>query len=161
MASRLIRVLLLWTLSLGGVTVASEGPARTQSCDAPVATVVSVQGKVELREAGSESWSPAALNDPLCPGDTLRALRRSRAGVQLDGSSMLRIAAGTEMTFEGPKRDGTQVVDMLKGAAHMLSRSGDGRLDVNTPFAVAGVRGTEFVVTAGESEAGLHARAPS
>jgi tetratricopeptide (TPR) repeat protein len=35
----------------------------------------------------------------------------------------------------------------------MLSRSGDGRLDVKTPFAVAGVRGTEFLVASGDSEA--------
>ena len=34
------------------------------------------------------------------------------------------------MTFEGSSAEGTQVVDMLKGAAHFFSRTGDGRLDV-------------------------------
>jgi tetratricopeptide (TPR) repeat protein len=138
---------------LVGAAICNPATARADSCESPAATVVSVQGTVELRKAGSEDWYPADLNAAICVGDTVRALRRSRAGVQLDGASMLRISAGTEMTFDGPKEDGTQVVDLLRGAAHILSRSGDGRLDVNTPFAVAGVRGTEFMVTSGETEA--------
>jgi tetratricopeptide (TPR) repeat protein len=41
---------------------------------------------------------------------------------------------------------------MVKGAAHFFSRKGPRNLKVNTPFTVAGVRGTEFLVEVGDDQ---------
>ena len=48
--------------------------------------------------------------------------------------------------FEGVKEERTGLVNLLKGAAHFFSR-GPRSLEVQTPFTVAGVRGTEFLVS--------------
>ena len=59
--------------------------------------------------------------------------------------SVLRLNANTEMTVEAVKDERTGVVNLLRGAAHFFSR-GPRSLEVQTPFTVAGVRGTEFLV---------------
>jgi tetratricopeptide (TPR) repeat protein len=112
---------------------------------APVARAVSVQGTVEARLAGQASWQPVRLNDTYSPGDTLRVGERSRADLAMLDQSVLRLNANTEMTMQPVKDDRTGVVNLLRGAAHFFSR-GPRSLEVQTPFTVAGVRGTEFFI---------------
>lgn len=128
------------------------GTALAQRCDPAIAEVASVQGTVETKPAGSADWQPTRLADELCAGDVVRAAEKSRADVRLANESMLRIRSGTEMTLKGATTDDAYVVDMVKGAAHFFSRKGPRNLKVNTPFMVAGVRGTEFLVEAGDDQ---------
>ena len=44
------------------------------------------------------------------------------------------------------KEERTGVVDLLRGAAHFFSR-GPRSLEVQTPFTIAGIRGTEFFIS--------------
>jgi len=120
--------------------------ASAASCEAPVARAVSVQGTIEVRPAGTTDWKPVAREQALCAGDTVRAGERSRANLTLFDQSVLRLRAGTELTLSGAKDDKSYAVDLARGAAHFLSRRGERNLEVNTPYAVAGVRGTEFLV---------------
>ncbi|HET9492169.1 MAG TPA: FecR domain-containing protein, partial [Methylomirabilota bacterium] len=59
--------------------------------------------------------------------------------------SVLRLNANTELTVEAVKDQQTGVINLLRGAAHFFSR-GPRSLEVQTPFTIAGVRGTEFLV---------------
>src|SRR5213594_3173717 len=111
-----------------------------------VARAVSVQGTVESQRVGETRWQPVNLNDTFRPGDTIRVLERSRADVALLDQSVLRLNANTTITLEGVKEERTGVVDLLRGAAHFFSR-GPRSLEVQTPFAIAGVRGTEFFIS--------------
>ncbi len=120
--------------------------AAAQSCE-PIARAVSVQGRVEWRRPPDGPWQMLTQDAALCAGDAIRASAHSRASIALENRSMLRLRESTEITLEGVRDDGTGVVDLLKGAAHFLTRSGPRSLEVNTPFTVAGVRGTEFSVS--------------
>ena len=111
-----------------------------------VAKAVSVQGTVEVQLVGSTQWQPVQLNDTFRPGDTIRVLERSRADIAMLDQSVLRLNANTSITIQGVKDGGTGLLNLLKGAAHFLSR-GPRSLEVQTPFTVAGVRGTEFLVS--------------
>ncbi len=117
-----------------------------------IARAVSVQGVVESRRAGQTSWQPVRLNDTFAPGDTIRVLARSRADLALLDQSVLRLNANTELTVEPVKDERTGVVNLLRGAAHFFSR-GPRSLEVQTPFTVAGVRGTEFFIGLEPSQA--------
>ena len=128
--------------------------ALAQTCEKPVATVVSVQGTVESQRVGATQWHPARLHDTYCPGDTLRVQARSRADVAMLNQSVLRLNANTTITLEAVKEERTGVVALLKGAAHFFSR-GPRSLDVRTPFTVAGVRGTEFLISVEADQAFL------
>jgi hypothetical protein len=68
--------------------------------------------------------------------------------------SVLRLGANTTITLQGVQEERTGVVDLLKGLAHFFSR-GPRSLEVNTPFTVAGVRGTEFFIRVEETQAFL------
>jgi tetratricopeptide (TPR) repeat protein len=123
-----------------------------KTCEQWVAKVVSVQGTVEVQRAGESAWNPVSLNDTLCPGDTVRAQRRSRANLALVNESVLRLNQMTTLTLgEFNKEQQTSVVDLLKGAGHFISRQ-PRALEVQTPFAIAGVRGTEFFINVEENQ---------
>ena len=119
-------------------------PAETQ--EQGVATAVSVQGSVEVRRVGQTQWQTVKLNDSFRPGDSIRVGERSRADLQLLNQSVLRLNANSSLTVEAPKEGKTGVVDLLRGVVHFLSR-GPNSLEVKTPFTVAGVRGTEFLIS--------------
>ena len=117
-----------------------------ETCEKSVAKVVSVQGIVELQRVSETQWQPVQLYDTYCPGDTIRVQARSRADVALLNQAVLRLNANTTITLEAVKAERTSVIELLKGAVHFFSR-GPRSLDVQTPFTVVGVRGTEFFIS--------------
>lgn len=129
-------------LQIGAGFVQAAAPA----CHPAPARATSVQGSVETRRAGKSQWHAVKLNDTFCPGDVIRVLEHSRADVMLFDQSVLRLNANASITVQAPKERRTGVIDLLRGAVHFFAR-GPNSLDVNTPFTVAGVRGTEFLVT--------------
>jgi tetratricopeptide (TPR) repeat protein len=139
--SRVASVLtLVVSLSMG-----LSHPAAAQTPGGAIARAVSVQGTVDARRAGQTQWQPVKLNDTYAAGDTIRVGDRSRADLAMLDQSVLRLNANTEMTVEPVKDGSTGVVSLLRGAAHFFSR-GPRSLDVQTPFTVVGVRGTEFFI---------------
>jgi Flp pilus assembly protein TadD len=124
----------------------APGAGRAQACD-PIARAASVQGRVEWRRPPAAEWQALVQEAQLCAGDQIRTDAHSRASISLENRSMLRLREGTEITLEGVRDDGTGALDLLKGAGHFLTRSGPRSLEVETPFTVAGVRGTEFSVS--------------
>jgi len=133
------------------LTSAAANDAAAATCEPPAATVVSVQGTVEAKRAGAASWGPVAMDEKFCAGDTLRTAAGSRADILLGDQSVLRVREETTLVVEGPKDEGSYVLDLLQGAAHFFSRQGPRNLEVQTPYTVAGVRGTEFGVEVAES----------
>jgi len=111
-----------------------------------VARAVSVQGTVEAQRVGETQWQPVQLNDTFRPGDQIRVRDRSRADIALLDQSVLRLNANTTITVQPVQEERTSVVDLLRGAAHFLSR-GPRSLEVQTPYTLAGVRGTEFFIS--------------
>lgn len=125
------------------ITVASHALAET--CSPWAAKVVSVQGTIEAQRRNEAIWQVVKLDDTYCPGDMMRVQAQSRADIILTNQSVLRLNANTTMTFEAIKEERSSVVGLIKGAAHFFSRT-PRSLEVNTPFTVAGVRGTEFFI---------------
>ncbi|HEX6138544.1 MAG TPA: FecR domain-containing protein, partial [Casimicrobiaceae bacterium] len=104
-----------------------------------------MQGTIEARRGAAAAWQPVKLNDTFCAGDQIRVGDKSRADVALLNQSVLRINANSTITVEAPKEESTSVVGLLQGAAHFFAR-GPRNLEVQTPFTIAGVRGTEFYI---------------
>jgi Flp pilus assembly protein TadD len=128
----------------------ATGRADAPSCNPPLARVVSAQGAIEVRAVGSGDWKPIERGRELCAGDTVRAGAHSRADLSLQDQSVIRLRAQTEMTLKGVGEGDANWVDLARGAAHFLSRSGGRSLEVQTPYTVAGVRGTEFLLAVEE-----------
>ena len=135
-------------LALSG-TLAALLCAETALAQTPqkwIARAVSVQGAVEARPVGATVWQPIKLNDTFCPGDVIRVQERSRADITLLDQSVLRLNANTTITVEAVQGASAPAWSTCcRGAAHFFSR-GPNSLEVQTPFTVAGVRGTEFFI---------------
>ena len=84
-------------------------------------------------------------------GDTLRVQAKSRADIYMSNESVLRLNENTTLTLKGVKEERTSLIDLIKGASHFFSRK-PRALEVNTPYAVAGVRGTEFLIRVEEDQ---------
>src|SRR6185369_59030 len=143
-ALQILTVTVATMLPVGGVHAQGASPGRP--CEPAPARAVSVQGIVDAKRAADAQWQPVKLNDTFCPGDSIRVQANSRADIALLNQSVLRLNANTTITVEAPKEQTTGVVDLLRGATNIFSR-GPRSLEVNTPFTVAGVRGTEFFIS--------------
>ncbi len=116
-----------------------------------VAKIVSVQGDVQAKKAGTTQWVSAQLDDTFCPGDMLRVQQRSRAGIILSNESVTRLDQNTSVTFKEVVEKKVSFIDILKGAAHFFSRV-PRSLKFSTPFVNGAVEGTEFLVQVSDDQ---------
>src|SRR5690606_16673565 len=80
-----------------------------------------------------------------CTGDSIRVKSYSRAALRLPDKTVLRLDQDTSLTFAEPEDDSGSWLNLLRGVIHVISR--DPRaLRFNTPYANAGLEGTEFVI---------------
>jgi tetratricopeptide (TPR) repeat protein len=140
-------------LSLGAPPVKSQVPAPRDAgrpvtapatCAEPVARLISYQGTLNIRRTGVTP-AAATLDDSFCPGDVLEVGPWSRAALQLADQTVVRVDADTVLSFTAPRDDKRTWLDILRGIIHVISR--DPRdLRITTPYADAGIEGTEFLV---------------
>lgn len=139
-------------LGVGLLVVILHSPqVLSQNTQEWVATLKSVEGTVEARRAAQNEWLPAALNDTFTIGDSIRVLAYSRAAILLPDETVLRLDQNTTVTFTEPQDETRSWLELLKGAIHIISRD-PGALKVITPFAGAGLEGTEFLIEVTQDE---------
>ena len=140
--------------ALGGALVAlvvllgSAPSARAQS----VGFVAAVSGSVEIQTAGSTSWAAAALDGPIRMGDSVKTGQDSFAKILLADDTVLSLGEETEVLIDRivvgdlATRE-RSIVQQLKGQILISvgeAFGGPTRLEVHTPTAVVGVKGTIF-----------------
>ena len=121
-------------------------------CEPPAARLVSLQGTVELRRAGTDVWTPAMLDERLCIGDALRVGEASRAALALANDSTLRLDQRTTLQLRGVAEEERSLLELLLGAVYFFSHR-PRALEVDTPFVNAAAEGTEFLVRVGADRA--------
>src|SRR4051812_3083655 len=127
-----------------GLLTSGTGQAAP-ACQPALATMVSLQGSVEVRRVSTNSWQPARLNDAYCAGDRIKVGERSRADLAFARQPIIRLDQNSILTLAGMKEERTVLVELLQGAMHFFSRQ-PRSLEVNTAFVTAGVRGTEGLI---------------
>jgi tetratricopeptide (TPR) repeat protein/opacity protein-like surface antigen len=128
----------------------SSSAAFAQPC-ADAWQLISAEGTVEVRRAGQSNWAPTERGDFYCLGDSIRAEAYSRAALLLPNETVFRLDQNTTITFITPRDQKRTWVDVIEGALHIISRDPTA-LGVLTPFANAGIEGTEFLVVVTEQE---------
>ena len=141
-------IIAICMLALAGLIPTS---ALSADCAPWIARLVSLEGKVEVRRSNAARWLPTGINETYCFGDQLRVGAQSRASVELNNDTILRLDQKSLLILPEAKKERLSFVELLKGALHLISRV-KGRLEVRTPFVNAGLEGTEFVVRVQESE---------
>ena len=110
------------------------------SVAAPVALLVSFKGQVLLDGAVPPGTAPERA---LCAGAVLEVGPASRALIHLVGANTsLRLDENSLTRISAPPEPGSGLVDLLRGGLYFLSEVRR-TLTVRTPYANAGVEGTE------------------
>jgi Tfp pilus assembly protein PilF len=138
-------------LSLAGLIPPA---AFAQSCDPWTARVISVQGEVRITRATAGSALAARLDDILCVGDRILVGGFSRAALVFQDETVVRLDQNTTVTLQTPQDEKKSWLQVLKGILHIISR--DPRaITITTPFANAGIEGTEFLVEVTSAQAAV------
>jgi hypothetical protein len=113
-----------------------------------------VNGKVSVVRAGATL--PVAEGTRLNAGDRIVTGPDSGVGIALADDTLLTAGASSrvelnDVRFDATTQDGNIFVRLLQGALHMVTglvaRQSPQNVRIETPTAVMGVRGTEFIVT--------------
>ncbi len=116
-------------------------------------TVTFMMGSVEKKDAGSAQWQKLALRDKLTKGQMIKTAGKSQCDLQLSASALFRIKSDSVVEiknlFIDPKT-GVEKTALSIQEGSILSKINklkkDSSMNIETPTAVAGVRGTEFFV---------------
>jgi len=141
-------------LAIPGIVLTCSSGARAQSCEPAAASVISVQGDVEVSGHDRADWRDVQLNQVLCAGQQVRLMAKSRAVLRLPNETLLRLDEGSVVTLQPVAPEKPAWLEFLRGAVHIISRV-PRALNIRTPFVNAGIEGTEFALQVGNAETAL------
>jgi tetratricopeptide (TPR) repeat protein len=148
MRSRLFMIVVLIGMVVGLPLSASATPPE---CTEWAAKIVSIEGRVESLHAGDTNWQVVKLNDTYCPNDRVRTPENSRAAIQLQNETILRLDQNTVVRFSGIDPQSPTLLELIRGSAFFLSRF-PRTLTIETPFVNAASGGTEFHIEVNEDD---------
>jgi hypothetical protein len=115
-----------------------------------IGAVTEVEGVAEVLHPGASAWGPLAQGDPILLGDQLRTRSDSKVRVTLREESVLTMAPGSQLTVTEQVVAPAAVsrfqllLGTIKAAVTERYSEPNARFEVETPTAIAGVRGTSF-----------------
>ena len=118
----------------------------------PPAEIVSLQGKGETREPAETRWQNASVKQKLLEGHFVRTGDSSRMAVLLADQTQVRLAANSMIQIKqvGDNRDRGTVLNQSAGRSWTQSKNVPNRLTVETPSALAAIRGTDWEMVVDE-----------
>jgi len=135
--------------------------AHAGAADAGIAGMIKrVTGTATVERAGVSL--PAVVGMPLRTGDRVVTGTPGGVGVVLTDDTIVTAGAGSrlvlaDLQFDATTHEGNILVRLLTGTLHfvtgLIGKQAPQNVKIETPTAVMGVRGTEFIVqTAGAGE---------
>ena len=128
------------------VLLAASFAAGVNAFAAPAAEVFSLDGKGEFREARELTWRPVTLKLSLFPTNYVRTLEQSKMAILFADRTQMRLGQNSVMQIKevasGP--DTKTVIDLQKGRSWTQSKTTPKSLVMETPSALAAIRGTDW-----------------
>lgn len=116
------------------------------------AEIVSLQGRGEFREASETRWRDVSVRQQLAQGNFVRTADSSRMAVLLVDQTQIRLAANSMIQIKqvGDNRDRSTVIRQSAGRSWTQSKNIPDKLTVETPSALAAIRGTDWEMVVDE-----------
>ena len=115
-------------------------------CEQAAGWLESHEGTVRIEQAGT--WQPLAIGACVPAGARVQ-VSGGRAVFRLANETLLRASGTTLLRFAEPEQKNW--IQLLDGALHFITRTPHA-FDVQTDYVNAGVKGTEFILTANHIE---------
>lgn len=108
--------------------------------------IVSLQGKGESRTRSDALWKEATVKQPLAQGASVRTLDASRMAIVLFDQTQIRLAPNSVMEIKQVSDGGARATLLRQSAGRSWSQSKNvpDKLTVETPTALAAIRGTDW-----------------
>jgi len=125
--------------------------ARRAPAEEQVGTIQGREGQADVLHAGATTWTPLTEGAPVLLGDQLRTQSDGKLRVVLREDSVLQVAPGSQLAITEQLLAPTvsSRFELLFGTlrAIVTERYSQlrGQFEVETPTAIAGVRGTSFI----------------
>ena len=121
--------------------------ASGAAAPAPQGELLGSEGSVDFAR-GQTNWSRAIVGQQLVVADRLRTLQRSRAILKLAELGRFRVNELTTLEVLPPREMAKKVtLDLKAGAMYFFTRDRPREFQIQTPYALAASRGTEFLVS--------------
>lgn len=125
----------------------------------PVGFVAAMEGDVSVVHAGETSWQAAAVHQDVELGDSVRTGLDAAVKIVLADDTTLTLGEDTEIVIDSlvagdGSPDQRSVIRHLKGELRTRigeTFGGDSRIQIHTPTAVMGVKGTTMSIQLGEA----------
>ena len=115
-------------------------------------------GVIQVQRGNANAWQQVRFGDPLFAGDLIHTQAGAKAKVIFRDQSVITIGPNTKFRIDesvfrtAPTAERTSMFTIISGKARAVVSSwftnlSQNRFEIRTPSAVAGVRGTEFVVS--------------
>lgn len=149
--------LLLLAVLAGAAASAQESPVSVTPSDDRQGTFKAVQGEVTLVRA--DVRRAAVVGGGFSRTDRLVTGAASAASLKLEDGTVLAVGPNStveleQFAFDSTTQEGNMVVKLLRGSLRMITgliaKLTPEKVNVQTPTAVIGVRGTDFIVEAKE-----------
>ena len=126
--------------------------AAADALAAPAAEIFSLEGKGEFREARELEWRPVSVKLSLFPTNFVRTLDQSKMAILFTDRTQMRLGQNSVMQIKevasGP--DTKTVVDLKQGRSWTQSKTTPRGLVMETPSALAAIRGTDWEMVVDE-----------
>ena len=135
-----------------GVVLVGLLLAPTPSWAQGVGFIAAIHGQVEIQATGTTSFAAATIDREVSIGDTIRTGPASAVKILLADETILTLGESTELEIDtyvvgdAATRD-PSVLELLRGKARVIvgeAFGGPTRVEMYTPTAVIGVKGTGF-----------------
>ncbi len=143
----LVLTVILLVTALGAVpALAKSGAAAKSKAENGIGTLFVKNGQVELLRNSKTKWIKAKKGMLLFEGDRLKTRELARAAVILDDGSIIRLNENTDLFFKVRQAKKKNRIKLLLGHlwAKVKKLDHGQELEIETPSAVAAIKGTEF-----------------
>lgn len=134
--------------------LSSAARAADSDCGDWAAVINSIEGDVDYKHTAQVAWTVARVGAEICMGGSIRTGPFSRVEVSLPGETEARSFEDTEFTFSEPEDDSFILIRIINGLMHFMSRN-PRALTTTTPYANAGLEGTEFLERVADDATGV------
>src|SRR6266478_828715 len=139
------RVLLGLVLTVASTTIAQPSTNEIR--------IVELQGTVEVSPPGASNWVLTQTNQVLGPFYRMRTQANSRVALRWSDKTVIPFGALTELEILPPDNPQAESgLHFIKGILSFFHRDQPGRIRVITRGSVAGIEGTEFVLSVESAE---------
>ena len=129
-------------------------PSFTQAAVPPgaAAEILSLQGLGDQRPASAAQWQPARAAQALAAGDFVRTREAAKMAVLFADQTQVRLHQNTLLQVKSLATPAQPLTSLVLGAGRawaQTKRADGSRLEVQTPAAVAAIRGTDWDLEVG------------